>query len=126
MINFKWLCKYTVYLSFICTYTFIEAYTHYICLFSMFPMDVLRISSTSACDKNGMSCWVKKPTTRGARGCLPRVAVVPKKRRSSSHHNCKPTETYHYHVSNLNPRPIVVKTGLLRFLPSLWGPLQEF
>ena len=93
----------------------------------MFPMDVLRISSTSACDKNGMSCWVKKPTTRGARGCLPRVAVVPKKkRRSSSHHNCKPTETYHYHVSNLNPRPIVVKTGLLRFLPSLWGPLQDF
>lgn len=44
-----------------------------------------------------------------------------KKRRSSSHHNCKPTETFHYHVSSLNPRPIVVKTGLLSYFYQAYG-----
>ena len=63
--------------------------------FSNIPMDILRISSTSACDKNGMNCWVKKPTMKGERGCWKRVTVVPRgaefcqNHRSSSHHSCK-------------------------------------
>ena len=62
---------------------FTEAYTVYALHLYVFdvPMDVIRISSTSACGENGMNCWVKKPTTRGARvfargGCCSKTNTV--------------------------------------------------
>ena len=74
-----------IYTSFyVYAHMFTETYTVYTLHLYVFdvPMDVIRISSTSACGENGMNCWVKKPTTRGARvfakgGCCSKTNTDP-------------------------------------------------